>query len=186
VSYVRVREALLGAPQSPRSRRDNDVELVFSFSPCGGMAGVCVVTQLAALLVSARDPTSKASANMAEVKKTAEAFDAKSGYTVEASTDVRNDLIMKAMGSEAEKIGMKKGMSDKDIARQAAQAMEQKAALQTDSSKRESKARLVDVTDDHGKTHKVRACAVCCVLWVGVRASENGGAARWCGGDDTR
>jgi hypothetical protein len=112
-------------------------------------------TQLAALLVSARDPTSKANANMASVKKTAEEFEAKSGYSVEASSEARNELILKAMGSEAEKLGMKKGISDKDIARQAAQAMETKAALQTDATKRESKARLVDVKDDRGHTHKV-------------------------------
>lgn len=123
---------------------------------------VCVCAQLAALLVSARDPTSKANANIASAKKTAEEFEAKSGYSVEASTDARNDLLMKAMGCEAEKIGMKKGVSDKEIARQAAQAMEAKAALQTDATKRESKARLVNVTDDRGHTHKVRACECVC------------------------
>jgi hypothetical protein len=64
---------------------------------CGGG-----LWQLAALLVAARDPSKKAAggANMAEVKKTADDFDATGGYTVDASADVRNDLIMKAMGTQ--------------------------------------------------------------------------------------
>lgn len=81
---------------------------------------------------------------------------------------------------KAEQLGMKKGVSDKDIAKQAAIAMEAKAKLKTTDEKRESKARLVMVKDDHGKTHQVRAIMALGNSWCGVHTRTQGCSTHSC------